>query len=220
MEGEGRTHTHQGGEHIWHQMLCSLWKREEDLDLAFIFKGGSSSPGQHIWEQRSKNGINKCSADFQVFPGMPWARGTGWEYGRGDLKQLTSRPPCWLLQRWLLTFWDPSRSSLKKGSWGLFKTKAVLKPLTGRAGFNRPPSRTSLCAQCELLNHSDLSFLFPNMGRTSHRLEDVVRTRRDRWSVPGLELVQKWERSGLLHREQHASLPSWQSICPLSLPFP
>lgn len=142
--GGGRADSHSSGwgAYLTPDAVLSLEKVRRSRPCIYL-QGGSASPGQHIWEQRSKNGINKCSAYSQVLPGMPWAWGTRWEYGRGDLKQLSSRPPCWLLQRWLLTFWDPSRSSLKKVSWGLFKTKAVLKPLTGRAGFKRPPSRTS-----------------------------------------------------------------------------
>ena len=78
----------------WGQMTSEAvlpLEKVNNLDLAFIVRGASSSSDcLYIWEQRSKCGINKRSVDSQVLSRMSWTWGTGWNYGWGDLKQLTS----------------------------------------------------------------------------------------------------------------------------------
>lgn len=88
--GGGGTQTPQGWGQTTSEAVLPL-EKVNNLDLAFIIRGVSSSSDCHIWEQRNKCGINKCSTDSQVFPRMSWTWGTGWKYGWGDLKQLTSR---------------------------------------------------------------------------------------------------------------------------------
>lgn len=51
-------------------------------------------------------------------------------------------------------------------------------------------SRSASQPRCKLLNHSDLSFLFPEMRRR-HCLENVVRTRGDICAVSGVEMAGK-----------------------------